>query len=300
MTDGTARPLVWLASYPKSGNTWLRALLAGLAEPDQADARIALAGEISSDRARFDALAGIAAADLLPHEVDLLRPAVHRALAATSSDPIFIKTHEGYAANQTGEPIFPADCSRGAVLIVRHPLDVAVSLAHHRGDPGFDPAIAQMADVAYVAGGTGRAQLAQRTGGWSDFHRSWLAQNAIPLLVVRYEDLLAETARELTRFAAFLALKADGARVSRAVELARFERLRALEDRHGFAERPLAAARFFRAGRAGEGATALSADQRARVLRDHAATMAALGYSTATRTSLQAAIPDGSRAARHG
>ena len=51
----------WLASYPKSGNTWLRAVLATLVSGQAADINaLGFLGGISSNRSRFDDALGIA------------------------------------------------------------------------------------------------------------------------------------------------------------------------------------------------------------------------------------------------
>ena len=77
--------LVWLASYPKSGNTWFRILLANLL--DGADGPIDIngitTGVIASGRWAFDDVLGVPSADLTADEVDALRPAVFRAIAAS-------------------------------------------------------------------------------------------------------------------------------------------------------------------------------------------------------------------------
>lgn len=275
------RPLVWVASYPKSGNTWTRILLGNLLGDPREEESIATIGNISASRPLFDDATGLASSDLTADEIDLLRPESYRVLAGQSDGPCFIKAHDACQRNSAGEWIFPPDCSRGAVLLVRHPMDVALSFAHHMGHGDLAIAVARLGNASHMMAGEGHRQYHQRTLGWSGHYLSWTRQDAIPLLVVRYEDMLADTAAEFGRIVRFLGLPhaEDEARIARAVELSRFDRLRSIEQRDGFREVPARADRFFRSGRAGEGIERLPDHLRAKILDTHGPVMEELGYS---------------------
>lgn len=283
------RPLVWLTSYPKSGNTWTRILIGNFLreqkwDEDGADRpdSIRTTGTISSNRANFDEAAGLPSSDLTPGEIDLLRPQAYRQMAREAEQSsVFVKTHDAYHINSDGLAIFPADCSRGAVLIVRHPMDVALSYAHHMGHQDSERAVASLGDARHTMAGEGKRQFQQLTMGWSGHYLSWTRQDAIPVCVVRYEDLLADTARQFSRMLRFLGIPGadDEERVAHAVALSSFGRLQAIEARDGFGEIPVRAKRFFRSGKAGEGIEQLPAHLRQRILEQHAPVMAELGYS---------------------
>ena len=72
--------IVWLASYPKSGNTWFRAFLTALLNPGSSDIDInnLYQTTIASSRQLFDEMTGISSADLSQSEIDRLRPLVYR------------------------------------------------------------------------------------------------------------------------------------------------------------------------------------------------------------------------------
>lgn len=277
-----AKRIVWLASYPKSGNTWVRLLLGnllGLSDDDEDEDFVPVAG-ISSSRGVFDHLAGLNTYHLTDDEVDSLRPAVYRSLVDASDQLRFIKAHDAFRRLPDGDAIFPGDCSHGAIYIVRDPLDVAVSFSHHQGHQTFDKTVAGMNDPTKSIAGGNREQLRQIMFDWSGHYRSWIGQTEMPVCLVRYEDLRADTVAELTRIVGFVGLdEATFANsIEGAVEASRFERLQEIEDKRGFSERPEKAERFFRAGRSGEGRERLPENLQKELIAHHADVMRELGY----------------------
>ena len=225
---------------------------------------------------------------MTPEEVLRHRPRFHELLAAKHPWPAFAKVHEACIRTAGGALLFPKRATAGAVHIVRNPLDVAVSFAHHSQcaidrtiDGMNDPAFALTASVA-----RGHAVLPQPLLCWSGHVSSWLDQRELPVHTVRYEDLLAEPAAAFGAVVRFVGLDFDAARVARAVGHCRFERLRAQEERFGFDERQPTAPSFFRSGGTGGWRTALSAEQVRSVVDAHAPIMDRLGYLNEARAFL--------------
>jgi fructose-specific component phosphotransferase system IIB-like protein len=279
--------IVWLASYPKSGNTWLRVFLAHLVDDGSAPLTINTISRdlydgigIASDRHAFDQFSGLDASDLLPDEIETLRPRVYEAAAAQATRQMFVKVHDANLPTVMGEPLISPAATRAAVYIVRNPLDVAVSLAFHSA-VDYDIAIARMADPDFCfsdgAGGL-PIQLRQRLSSWSGHAASWLDAAGLACQVMRYEDMVARPFETFSRAVRFLDLPADDARIADALEAARFERLRAEEERVGFVERPSKAERFFREGRVGGWRRHLTEAQARRIVADHGAMMRRLDY----------------------
>ncbi|GMN03946.1 sulfotransferase domain-containing protein [Erythrobacter sp. MTPC3] len=275
--------IVWLASYPKSGNTWVRLLLGNLLnlkdDSSPQDEFTPVSG-ISSARWQFEQVGGLNTYDLTPAEIDSLRPSVYREIANADPAPTFIKVHDAYQLTETGEAMFPADCSRAVIYIVRNPLDVAVSYSHHLGELDLYRTVAMMQDNQRSIGGTNTDQLHQLLGSWSGHYRSWTNQDAIPVLVIRYEDLREDTAAQLKRIAGFAGLSPSSFAMTYAdaVEASRFDKLQQIEAQKGFVEKPQNAARFFRSGRSGEGKEKLGADLQSVLIAEHAEVMEKLGY----------------------
>lgn len=274
--------IVWLASYPKSGNTWLRVFLANLQGDGERPADINnldILDAASSRRAADDAL-GAECSDLTPEELDRYRPAVYRSIAHRSEKTLFIKTHDAYMADAGGEPFFPADVTKAAVYLVRNPLDVAVSFARHRNATVDDTIDRMSRETESLASRQDRLelQLPQRLLSWSQHVSSWLDQRAIRVRMIRYEDIHADPCDEFSALLRFLGMKVDAERVRRAVTFSSFDALRRQELERGFRERPFGAISFFRSGRVGGWRETLTTQQVEQLVRDHGAMMRRLGY----------------------
>lgn len=278
-----SQKICWLASFPKSGNTWTRLLLYNLLNNKTVadeDSPINALGSISSNRPQFDNLTGLTSSDLTDDEVDILRPDAYRMIADNASDLLFIKVHDAYHCNFESKPVFPSDCSFGAIYLVRNPLDVVVSYAHHQGHENFEKVTNQLNAADHEMAGGHQSQLRQKTFGWAGHYQSWHQQNAIPVLTIRYEDMIANTAACLTRIAAFIGLNDPklSSLIENAVEQSSFKKMQEREDLYGFRERPEKSKRFFRSGRTGEGAESLPADIQRKLVGFNLPLMKELGY----------------------
>jgi aryl sulfotransferase len=276
------RSLVWLASYPKSGNTWLRAMLTHLLHaPGETFSVNALAGGITGgDRHALDDACAISSAEMTPAELLPYRALLHRQMAAEATAPFFVKTHDQYTCAADGTPLFPADASRSVIYIVRNPLDVALSFAHH-SQQDLDATIARMADSrATLNVWPDRISdfLPVHLGRWSDHVAGWTQQKAIPVCLIRYEDMLADPAAALARVAAASGIDTTPEAIAAAARASSLESLQAREAAEGFSEKPANMPAFFRSGRAGEWTSALTEAQVARIVADHRGQMAALDY----------------------
>ncbi len=261
------KSIIWIASYPKSGNTWVRFLACNLLFGPQDSA------------AAFSQLA----------------PDVHelRELPRLLAPRMLMKTHF-----QFSERMPLASETAGAVYIVRHPADVLLSNFHYSqrsGAKGSDERGALDRYVEQFLGNRGDPRWRQLgMGTWDENVRSWIsAPLPFPILTLRYEDLLARPMVEAARLQQFLALQRTAAEVARAVAASSFERLRAIEEsdiaarRVGIFYKPYlqpsirAGRRFMRAGRGEEGRGTLTERQRRLTAEVFAATMQACGYEAA-------------------
>jgi aryl sulfotransferase len=290
---------VWLASYPKSGNTWMRLLIGCLSLKDGETLDINTTADrsgIASGRGPFDYLTLIDSGLLTHDEIDRLRPRVYEELARAAEEepqdelrtppPVrFVKAHDAYTLSPLGEPLLAgARGAKGAILIVRDPRDVAPSLANHDRTT-IDKAISLMSDFDRTYGGrTDRqpVQFRQKLLDWSGHVASWLDQRDIPVHLVRYEDLKRDTVGPLLAAMRFAAFPVTPEAAGRAVSLTAFGDLRDQEREQGFAEAPRNGNVFFRRGEAGAWRDELTAEQVARIESAHGTMMARLGYELST------------------
>ncbi len=279
------RRFAWLASWPKSGNTWVRCLLSNFLSKSSEPVSINhLIGTPAADRKTFDTFAGVTSSHCTDAEAESLRPRVYRLQAAAAieaghDDLLFSKVTDAYHDTASGEPLFPATVTAGAIYVMRNPLDVAVSTAFHWGITDMSVSVASLNHRAGTTAGQHDHQLRQRLGTWSSHVESWTGA-PLPVLAVRYEDLLADPVETLARMVRFLKLDDadDQVRLRRAVEFSSFARLQEAEEQHGFRGRPPHARRFFRSGRSGEWRRYLSDGQVRAVLEAHGPVMSRWGY----------------------
>ena len=280
--SGPGRSIVWLASYPKSGSTWVRAFLTAFLDPGSPVDLGALVGKPRLlDRHMLDDMAGIDSAQLSPAALIPYQAMQIRALAASAQAPIFFKTHSQYLVGPGGHALFPAEATAGAICIVRNPVDVVPSYAHHEGKT-FDEIIGMLADDSAMLDHwpTRRSpNIAQTVGSWGAHALSWINAAPFPVHLVRYEDLVREPHARFTQMLDFLRLSPAPERVRYAAARASFAALAQAETEHGFAEKPTTARPFFREGQIGTGQNELTGDQLAKVLLTCAPVMQRLGYS---------------------
>jgi aryl sulfotransferase len=274
--------IIWLASYPKSGNTWFRVFLTNLLrDPEEpADINALEATPISSARAIFDDETGIAAADLTPEEIDRLRPRIYEQLAESATETLFMKVHDAWTLLPDGSPLLSAAATRGAIYFIRNPLDVAISYAHHNGTD-VDKAITSMGNGNHMLCGKPDrlpSQLRQKLLTWSGHVESWLQAPGRRVYVMRYEDMLARPLETFSGAVAYAGLPHDRQKIAKALRFSDFKTLQAQEKDKGFNEKSPASDLFFRNGQAGQWKERLTPEQVDRLVHDHGEVMRRFGY----------------------
>ena len=230
-------------SFPKSGRTFVRVMLARLYQQQY----------------------GIDEREVLKFET-LKR--------ADRQVPRVLFTHGGDAMRKPGDIKIDRKHYEGrkVVLLSRHPGDVAVSRYHHLKHRSVDPVRQRLAEqpleqFVWTERG-GIASIVSYLNQWAR-----MARERADVLIVRYEDFLAEPEATLRRLAEFIGLEPSDAGISQAVEFARFDNLKQRE-REGYFQ---SAERFgagrdasegsykVRSGKSGGFRKALSGDNRAKV-----------------------------------
>jgi len=276
--------IVWLSSYPKSGNTWFRILLARILNKsttlnDINEMDSILGSPMVANRAWMNQALGFDSQLLNDQEVDFLRPTAYQWVAQQLKQTTFIKIHDAYTHLEDKTPLIPTEGCLGAIYFIRNPLDVAISLAHHAKCP-IDWSIQMMANPEFAVPFAGKKdkQLRQQLLSWSLHVQSWIANPSIPLLVLRYEDMFFKPLETFSRGMNFLNVDISSQALQQAIDDTSFDKLQDHEKQHGFKEKPALDRPFFRKGIVGDWENTLTEQQVQRVIADHSEMMQAYGY----------------------
>jgi hypothetical protein len=242
-----SRTLVWLASYPKSGNTWPRAFLANYFIDAPEPVSINEMQKISSGDSSAPSYAELGRcnpASLGAAQIAVLRER-HLERISRSAPVNFVKTHNAHI-RVGGRWLIPARLTRAAIYIIRDPRDMVLSYADHFA---LDPAFAAGA----IASAENRVPTNARTvmqflGNWSDHVRSWARAKDFPVLVIRYEDILADPVEQFEKVLRRIGAPVDQKILERATRFCSFETLAAQEEKAGFREKGGTQYRFFPQG----------------------------------------------------
>lgn len=275
------RGFTWLASYPKSGNTWFRALLtaydskAGDVDINKLGARHAAREQLFE---RFMACDGSL---LTEEETFVARREIYLHLARTTRIANAQKVHDANLPLANGKLLFPPEATFALIHLVRHPFDVVVSYAYHLGlAPNFDRCIDHMCNPSFQVDGLTFSQMPQVQSDWSTHTLSWLDMPDVKRVTLRYEDMLADTVSAFTQAlrVMFPNVEPDPVRVQAAVDASSFGNLKAQEAAGNFKERPPKSEAFFRSGKAGGWQEHLTPAQCARLAEALAPGMERMGY----------------------
>jgi len=274
--------LVWLASFPKSGNTWVRIFLNNYVANGDEPVSINKLDESTHacSRILFDRLIGVQSSDLTPAEVNRYRPWMYIEWAKESDEPFFVKVHEAWRENENGRSLFPIEATLSTICIIRNPLDVVLSLSNHYSQP-IDTCITWLNNPQYTLSKGGEKlnrQFPQLVKDWSGHSQSWVDDSPLPVQVVRYEDMLLKPTETFSNIVKTAGLMLETARLEKAIHFSSFDSLKSQEQAGGFNERLPGVATFFNKGRMGRWREVLTAVQAQQIIDYHSPMMRRFEY----------------------
>lgn len=198
-----------IVSYPKSGNTWVRFLLASY-----------LLGPITRS-------------DMVEERIPYLEQKTDAA-AVLAQKPPLAKTHELHG---NWLPMF--EHIERFVYIIRNPKDVLLSNLNFRKLVATKEVAAHLTDAGYaehfIQHGGEFEWITFGYGTLEENIASWLDKPPYPHLLIRYEDMKADTAPAFRKILDFLSIPVDEQRLQQAIKASTFDQVKALEVREKFA-----------------------------------------------------------------
>jgi len=277
------KKIVWLASYPKSGNTWFRVFLSNLLSEKEVPVSIneLHSTPIASSRVLFDNYAGTSSSDLSNEEIEELRPEIYRREAMEAGETIFHKVHDAWGLTPSGKPAFPPDVTKGVIYFIRNPLDVTVSFAFHNKKQPTEM-VEKVNDPEHAFCGRPEKlhnQLMQRLLDWSGHVKSWVDDSGLPVLVIRYEDMLTDTYNTFKKGMRFAGIDKTDSEIETAIMKSSLERLKEMEQEEGFKEKPIGMESFFRSGRQESWKEFMDREDAGQLVKKHRVFMERFGYT---------------------
>lgn len=275
--------IIWLASYPKSGNTWLRMFLKSyFLKPGE---------KFGLENSRLDNFKsqGFPDQEILDHlKVDYNKFEEIAKNWEAMQDYInlnnktnYVKTHNAMCTVGSFKFTTPRN-TKGAIYLVRDPRDVLVSLAHHDGydfEQTFEY-LSSSYNFEYPLSG-GKRYKKTLMGNWADHYKSWKNFKSCKTLIVKYEDMVLDESNTFKKIINYLT-EIDGTMFSeeklhKALKQTQFKELQKMERADGFSEKGKGEF-FFRKGKIGGWKNDLSGDLVKKIEKVFYKEMVELGY----------------------
>ena len=231
--------IIWLASYPKSGNTWVRHFLASLIYSNQGKVGLEKLGFIMQypKRDQFEKLVTsfddfnqikknwINSQNLINSDNKLSIFKTHHALCSLGKDNFTDKKN-----------------TLGAIYIVRDPRNVISSILYHFNLSNTEEALNFIqTEDKFIGNVKNKVNYPLHTliGSWKTNYNSWKFSGK-NFLLVKYEDLILNPNTEFKRIANYITnttnIKFSEEQIKKGIDESSFENLRKFEDKNGFIE----------------------------------------------------------------
>ena len=240
--------ILWLASYPKSGNTFVRALLSNYLDNKNKDVFTKMEGIQSFPKKK--SFEGIVDNDLIKKDkYQLFKYFLSAQKKINENKKLnLVKTHN-FFGSINGHEFTNKENTAGAIHIVRDPRSIAVSYAYH-ADISFEKSVDLLLMEKRISlndGGYPEARMS-----WKIHFQSWLGCS-FPKLLIRYEDLNKDTYNTFKKILIFTnqflrnKIEITDEKINETTEACSFDNLSKLENKIGFEEKEKNE-KFFRKG----------------------------------------------------
>ena len=230
--------IIWLASYPKSGNTWVRIFINSLIykNGDESDINNLKIGQFPN-RSHFKELT---------EKVDDIKNFAQNCINAQSRINLdnqikFFKTHHAYWSY--GKNKFTnEDNTLGVIYIIRDPRNVITSLKNHFKYSSYENALKFLLNEKNVIGiknSKSEVDLPHIISSWKNHYNSWCKFNK-NFLLIKYEDLIVDPLKEFIKISnhleKLLNKKFSKEEIIKSIKNCNFDNLKLKEETSGFVE----------------------------------------------------------------
>ena len=230
--------IIWIASYPKSGNTWVRSLLSSYLYSDKGIFDFNLLKKIQQFPSKqyfkffLEDFADI-------KKVSNYWIAAQDRINLFNDGTIFLKTHSALCSLNNNS-FTNKNNTKAVIYVVRDPRNVITSLSHHYSmniEESFnfltDSNISLVDRKLY-------SDVITTIGDWSNNYQSWKNLKFAPILIVKYEDLVIDTRKTFLSILNFLKnfmdIKIEENKILKTIESCDFDKLSKSEQIEGFME----------------------------------------------------------------
>ena len=244
--------IIWCASYPKSGNTWVRAIIASLVYSKNGIFNFDMLRKVSLFPKRFYFK------DFISDYSDLKKISQYwiNAQEKINSDGKLkiYKTHNGNY-NFLGNDFTNKKNTAGVIYIVRDPRNVIASISNHYQLNLQESVNFLLDEKRFLYNKNDPNDLSEENiitllGSWKSHYNSWKISSSS--ILIRYEDLLTNTKLEIKKISDFVKkyinFEINNEKIQNILKSTSFEKLKAMEEKEGFEEASSSDVKFFNLG----------------------------------------------------
>jgi len=275
--------ITWIASYPKSGNTWIKLFLKSYFNSSNTNFSInpkiddifsietfPIPKEFKNLDIKYEDFAEIA-----KNWINM------QSLINLNNKPNYLKTHNAMCSINNYQ--FTNDENTiGAIYVVRDPRDIAISYSNFLNKEIDDTIEYILSDNCFEQDFFENLLYKKSImGNWAYHYNSWKNYKSKEIIIIKYEDMITKTNETFLKILKYLNkinnVEINQKKMMDAINLTSFKNLRKLEKNEGFRENP-SIKPFFRKGQIGEWKEILNKNQIQKIEKKFTKEMEELDY----------------------
>ena len=260
--------IIWISSYPKSGNTWMRFLISNYFFNTSNEFNFQIADNTILMFPQLSLMKKIVDRKTLienPFNISKYWLNLQKEVSIDGGNVVFFKNHNALISIEKND-FTNMDLTLAAIYIVRDPRDVVISYAHYKNE-SYDKVISDLCDkkLFYNISSIDNFPYIEILGSWSYHYKSWkFGMPDMPRVIIKYEDLLKDCIGQFNNTIDFLSKilnhKKDNNKIQFSVKNSEFSLLQEGEKKFGMKTNK-GKDKFFRSGKAQQWKNLLSLTQ---------------------------------------